>query len=97
MEEIEVKWSHAIQIWWSWCWRTMVIVSPLSFLVGVAAGIIMTILNIDIEKNTLPLQVIGLCIGFYFSIRVLKMILGKSFNGYRIALIKKDTVVEGDA
>jgi len=23
MYEIEVKWIHAIQVWWSWLWRTV--------------------------------------------------------------------------
>ena len=97
MEEVEVKWIHAIQVWWSWLWRTMVLVLPISFLIGIVAGIIMVALDIDIQANTMFLQLVGGCVGIYFSIRVMKKILSKPFNGYRIALIKVDAPTEIDA
>ena len=61
------------------------------------AGIVVTILNVDIEKYTLPLQAVGLCVGVYFSIRIMKWLLGQSFNGYRIALVKTDVTTDSDA
>jgi ABC-type multidrug transport system permease subunit len=97
MEEVEVKWIHAIQVWWSWLWRTMVLVLPISFLVGIVAGFIMVALDIDIQANTIFLQLVGGGVGIYFSIRVMKKILSKSFNGYRIALVKVDASTEIDA
>ncbi len=97
MEEVEVKWIHAIQVWWSWLWRTMVIVLPLSLLVGGVAGFIMGVLSINVQENAFFLQIVGGCIGIYFSVSVMKKILSKSFNGYRIALVKIDTSTEIDA
>ena len=97
MEEVEVKWIHAVQVWWSWLWRTMIIVLPVSFLVGMVAGLIMSALSIDIQENAFFLQIIGGSIGIYFSVSVLKKILNKSFNGYRIALVKVDSSSEIDA
>jgi ABC-type multidrug transport system permease subunit len=97
MEEVEVKWIHAIQVWWSWLWRTMVIVLPLSLLVGIIAGFIMSALSIDIQENTFFIQIVGGSIGIYFSVSVMKKILNKSFNGYRIALVKVETSSEIDA
>lgn len=97
MEEVEVKWIHAVQVWWSWLWRTMIFVLPVSFLVGMLAGVIMAALNLDLQKNAYLLQIVGAGIGIFFSIRVMRKILNKSFNGYRIALIKVDSSTETDA
>jgi ABC-type multidrug transport system permease subunit len=97
MEEIEVKWIHAVQVWWSWLWRTMIIVLPVSFLVGMLAGVMMAALNLDVQKNAFLIQIVGAFIGIYFSISVMRKILNKSFNGYRIALIKVDASTEIDA
>ena len=97
MEEVEVKWIHAIQVWWSWLWRTMIFVLPISFLIGIVAGFIMISLDIDIQSNTFFLQLLGGCVGIYFSISIMKKILSKSFNGYRIALIKVEPSAEIDA
>ncbi len=97
MEEVEVKWIHATQVWWSWFWRTMIIVLPVSFLVGVITGLIMSSLSIDIQENIFLLQIVGGSIGIYFSVSMMKKILNKSFNGYRIALVKVDSPAEIDA
>jgi ABC-type multidrug transport system permease subunit len=97
MEEVEVKWIHAIQVWWSWLWRTMVIVLPSSLLVGIITGFIMSALSIDIQENTFFIQIVGGSIGIYSSVSVMKKILNKSFNGYRIALVKVETSSEIDA
>lgn len=97
MEEIEVKWSHALHVWWSWLWRTMAWVLPISFLTGVFTGIVMSILSIDVNDNLVFPQVLGGAIGIYFSVKVMKLILNKSFNGYRIALIKIEKPSEIDA
>jgi ABC-type multidrug transport system permease subunit len=97
MEEVEVKWIHAIQVWWSWLWRTMIIVLPLSLLAGMVAGFIMSALSIDIQENAFFLQMMGGSIGVYFSVSVMKKILSKTFNGYRIALVKVDASADIDA
>lgn len=94
MEEIEVKWTHAAQVWWSWAWRTTILALPVSFLVGMIMGFIMSALGIDILENAIFLQLIGVGIGLYFSVSVMKKILKKSFNGYRIALVKVDASEE---
>jgi len=88
MEEVEVKWIHAIQVWWSWLWRTMVFVLPFSVLAGIVVGIVFSLLSINIQEYILIPQALGGVIGIYFSVRIMKKILSKTFNGYRIALIK---------
>jgi len=97
MEEVEVKWIHAIQVWWSWLWRTMVWVLPISFAMGIIVGIAFNILGINIQENTIYIQIVGGAIGIYFSVKIMKNILGKTFGGYRIALIKVDTSTKIDA
>ena len=97
MEEVEVKWIHAIQVWWSWLWRTMAYVLPLSFLVGIVVGISFNALGINIQENIFIPQLMGGVIGICFSVKIMKKILSKTFNGYRIALIKVDTSAEIDA
>lgn len=97
MEEVDVKWIHALQVWWSWLWRTMIWVLPISFMMGVLAGITFNMLGINIEENIIFIQLIGGVIGFYFSVKIMKNILSKRFNGYRIALIKVEKSAELDA
>lgn len=97
MEEVEVKWIHAIQVWWSWLWRTMAFVLPLSFLAGMFVGIAFVALGINIQEYLFIPQIVGGLIGLYFSIKILKKILNKTFNGYRIALIKVDSPSNIDA
>jgi hypothetical protein len=97
MEEIEVRWIHAIQVWWSWLWRTIVIAFPLSCLLAMLASITDNALHLDIQEYVLIPQMASLCLWIYFPVSVLKKILSKSFNGYRIALVKVDTSAEIDA
>ena len=91
MEEIEVRWIHAIQVWWSWLWRTIVIAFPLSCLLVMLFDMLVEELNPDIQEYVFIPQMASLCLWIYFPVSVLKKILSKSFNGYRIALIKVDT------
>ena len=92
MEEIEVRWIHAIQVMWSWLWRTVAIVFLVSLLIAAIGGFTMAVLKIDgQEEYAIYPQMIGWCLWTFISVSVLKKILSKSFNGYRIALIKVDT------
>ncbi|WP_199609523.1 hypothetical protein [Flocculibacter collagenilyticus] len=97
MEEIEVKWIHAMQVWWSWFWRTMVWVLPVSFIIGVIVGVMFNVLDLSMYDNIYLIQMFGGAIGIYFSIKVMKKVLNKTFKGYRIALIKVDSSTEIDA
>ncbi|MBC3766049.1 hypothetical protein [Neptunicella marina] len=90
MQEIEVSWKIALRIWWSISWRTAVIILPTTFLVGAILGFGMALFSIPIEPNKIYLQLLGASISIVLSVWILKWVLGKSFNGYRIAIVKHE-------
>jgi hypothetical protein len=90
MEEIQVTWKHAIKIWWSWLWRAVLWTLPTAMALGFIVGLMMASYGIPIEPYQLYLQAVGGCIGVFFGIYALKIVLTKkSFNGFRIVLVKK--------
>jgi hypothetical protein len=93
MEEVQVTWKHAIKIWWSWLWRAMLWTLPTALAFGFIVGLVMAMSGIPIEPYQLYLQAAGGFIGIFFGIYTLKIILTKkSFNGFRIVLVKTSEV-----
>jgi type III secretory pathway component EscS len=92
MEELTVTWTKAIRIWWSWFWRSMAYTLPVAFLFGFIVGISGQATNIDATTMAFITQLSGGLIGVFFAIFALKRVLAKSFNGYRIALVKTTDV-----
>ena len=86
--ELEVTWKRALQIWWAYLWRKLVVL-----LIGAILGGIIGFALAPMAGSTIVIQVvsipIGLIIGFAISIVPLKMILGKDFGDFRLALLEK--------
>lgn len=97
MEEVEITTQHAVAIWWALFWRSILIALVGGFLFGICSGIVIAIFKAIIKPEnihsfmaySLLIEVIiGLGIGIYISIRVIKHIIAHNkFNGFRIALI----------
>lgn len=89
MEVIEVTWRNTLQIWWSWCWRSMLWTSISVFLVGTAIGLTLGVLGISQEPYRVFIDILYGVIGIIFGLSALKAVLSKEFRGYRIVLVKK--------
>lgn len=87
MQELEITWERALHVWWAFFWRCIAYVLPGSLVLGVAIAVIASLFNIDLEHYAWTLNALGFVVGFFVSWWVLKNILGKSFSGFRIALI----------
>jgi hypothetical protein len=90
MEELEITWLRALKIWWSIVWRTMLYSILFSILAGIPIAISTAALGFDEAVALQVGRLIGLVIGFIVAVWVVKIVLGKSFSDFRIALVPSD-------
>jgi len=87
--EMRPTWAHAISIWWSYFWRligAIVICIVVSFLIVGVLGKLG--LGSAVLKLAYGVTFVGT--GIFASIIPVKMILGRNFRSYRIALVPPD-------
>lgn len=89
MEELYVTWGRAARIWWSIAWRNTLWCMLSGLVIGVLVGMLT-----PVESREFYVRLVALPVGIFISIFIIKMVLEKNFNGYRIALIKCNTVSE---
>jgi hypothetical protein len=89
--ELEVTWGRTIKVWWAYAWRNLlalvigvIAASILGFVVGFALGAA-GVASSTIKAVTLPL---GFIAGIAFSIIPMKLILGRNFGEFRLALVR---------
>ena len=87
MKELEVQWSHVLQVWWAFAWRGFVYAMLPCFVLGLMAGVFFAVRKIPIEPHMWKLQLLGFAIGLGMGIYVIRIVLTKTFSGFRIALI----------
>lgn len=100
MKELQVTWVRAIEVWWAMCWRGIVYAMLPAFLLGAVAGIVLAVNKIPIEPHERKLQLAGAAIGVFAGIWIVKVILNKTYSGFRIVLVKTpaaEMAVEKDA
>jgi hypothetical protein len=89
--ELEVTWGRAIKVWWAYAWRNfLAIIACLiaATILGFIAGLVMGAAGAapsTIKVVTFPL---GFITGVAFSIIPMKLILGKNFGEFKLALVK---------
>jgi hypothetical protein len=88
MQEVEVTFSRAAQIWWAWCWRSLLF----GMLSGGSIGFIVAGIGIPLGFNALQLMpvniILGAISGVVVSIWVQAKILKKKFSTFRIVLVQ---------
>jgi len=85
-QELEVKWNHALRIYWAWLWRSLLFSILFGGIFGFGLGFIASMLNLI---NIQPLfTLFGVIVGIVVSIWMLRNILRKKFKGFHIALIR---------
>lgn len=89
--EVDITWGRTLRVWWSYAWRNFiaVIASVIAGgMLGFVLGLVMGALGANpatIKALTFPF---GFIIGLAFSVVPMRMILGKQFGDFKLALIK---------
>lgn len=87
MKEIELTWKIALRIWWSYSWRCVVIILPVTFVVGAIAGVVLGATSGGVEGNAVWLQLLGGLVSGIFSFIILRDVLAKRYKGFRLAVV----------
>lgn len=87
MPQLEITWLRALKIWWSLTWRVMLFGAVAGFLIGIPAGIVMGMLNLDPGLGEVVLQLVMLPIWFALGVWVTHRVLRLEYADFRLALI----------
>lgn len=89
--ELEVTWTRAIKVWWSFLWRNILAVIGavvIGAITGGILGFVLGMLGASLQTIQLLVTPIGFIIGIGISIIPLKLILGKDFGEFRLVLVE---------
>lgn len=87
MNELEVTWARTIQVWWAFFWRGIVYVMVPAFVLGAGIGIALAVNKIPLEPHAWKIKSAGGAFGLFVGIWLTKLILSKTYSGFRIALV----------
>lgn len=88
MQEVEVKISLVMRIYWAWIWRTALLSMTLGFVLGVVIGLFGRMFGIDAGTVYLVSGSAGVILGIASSIKMFSKVLNMRFGKYRIAVIE---------
>jgi hypothetical protein len=87
-EMLDVTWDRVFAIWWATAWRIWLF-GALAGAVAGATGAVVAVIVTGAPPATLVNGLIGFVVGIPVSIWVIRVVLLKRYNGFRIALIKE--------
>lgn len=87
MQELELTFSRAAQVWWAWFWRASLFSLLFGFAIGFVMGLIAHMLGLSPQQSSPFIFVSGMVIGVLTSIWVQAKVLKKTFSTFRVALI----------
>lgn len=90
--ELEITWSRAVRVWWSYLWRNLFAIAVamlIGMVVGGVIGFILGMMGVSIRTIQIVVAPIGFVLGVAISIVPIKMILGKDFGEFRLVLLAK--------
>lgn len=88
MQELEVTFGRAAQVWWAFTWRATLYALLSGAIIGVVVGLICAVFGSD-PQRLLPFNLLlGAAVGILASIWVISKILNKKFSSFRVALIQ---------
>ncbi|MDY0195316.1 MAG: hypothetical protein WC253_00150 [Sulfurovaceae bacterium] len=91
--ELEVTWSRAIKVWWSYVWRNLIAIIASMIMGGIAGfiiGFVMAAFGAEKETMKTTAIIVGFIIGVAISIVPIKMILGMNFGEFRLVLLSNE-------
>ena len=87
MQTVQATWWHVIQIYWLLLWRSSLGGLLLALLVGLVWGLFAALVRMP-SLAILPVAMLLGCIsGTAWSLVVVRMALGKTYRGFRLALV----------
>lgn len=90
MVELEVTWGRTLRVWWAYLWRNLLAII-LSGAVGFVGSLLVTFAMIGAgASHQSAAAVVGpasVVLGLAFSLIPFKLILGKDFGEFRLALV----------
>jgi hypothetical protein len=86
MEELEVTWKRASIIWWSLLWRWVLFSALAGLIAGFVIGLAMVAFGV-VEGAEVYGRIAGVVVGIPVGIWVVKTVLVKEFNRFRIVLV----------
>jgi hypothetical protein len=87
---LEVTWGRATRVWWSFMWRTVVFAALAGGVLGFVAGGILGAAGAPNPVIAGIVTWLGLGIGIPIGIWVTRIVLGKAWGDFRIALVPND-------
>jgi hypothetical protein len=85
----EVTWKIALTFWWAWFWRTLLGAVGGGFVLGFIAGIVGSVLGVNVASITNFAQVLGGIFGIAVGVYFMKMLLNKDFKTFKISIVRK--------
>lgn len=87
MQELPATWPRVMEIWWGLFWRSLVFILLPSFLFGAVLGVVFALNKIEIQTHLWKIQFVFGVFGLLVGIWLIKIMLGKTYSGFRIALL----------
>ena len=88
MQELEVTFGRAAQVWWAWFWRSTLFALLASSVVGFTFGFIRA--SLGFHGSALPVSfTLGAVVGVLVSILVLAKVLKMKFSSFRLVLVQE--------
>jgi hypothetical protein len=95
--EIEVTWARVIDVWWALLWRGLIALLAAAVAGGVAGfvvGFILGMLGTSIPAIRIVCGALGAVLGLLISLFPVKLILGRDFGDFRLALVPREASPE---
>lgn len=92
--ELEITWPRIFKVWWAYLWRSVLAILA-AMVSGAVLGFIVTIgwaaMGFEMEAIKPMTTAIGVAVGLGFSLLPIKMILGKQFGDFKLALVRTES------
>lgn len=85
---VEVTWTRALKVWWSFTWRSTLYSSLVGLVIGFIS-VFATKISGDPQILSVATLIIAFGCGIYIVVAVMEMVLKKEWSDFRIALIEK--------
>ncbi|HJT23227.1 MAG TPA: hypothetical protein VJ873_01525 [bacterium] len=91
-EEIAPDFNQLLRIWWAFAWRNLLVslaTMMVMFVVGCVIGFIMGLMGANLTVIKIICGFLGFLFGIAVSILPVKLVVGKDFGDFRLAVLKK--------
>jgi hypothetical protein len=86
--ELDVTWEHATKVWWSSFWRSLLYSIIAGSIAGFLIGVIAGIFDVPDRASDILSIVVGAVLAIPVNIWVMRIILQKSWSGFRLAVVR---------